>query len=130
MLSAPPAIIVIPLASREQVQQTVEYVLRRLKQLSVAIKHEHSDAPVFISCRTTRDGLMERVDVYLATAGGDAAFVLPPREEIKEGFVERTGVVHLVQGVAVLFKYRWSEDVRLEGVEVLTVGQPYRDFKI
>jgi len=130
VITAPPAIIVVPLASKEQVGQTVNYVVSKVKQIGVPISHVHSDGPIYLPCRTTRDGLFERVDVYLATSAGDFANVLPAREEIKDGFVERAGYVHLVQGVAILFKYHAAGEVRLEEVVVYTVGAAYRDFKL
>ncbi|MEM1597612.1 MAG: hypothetical protein QXP31_10945 [Pyrobaculum sp.] len=130
MLTAPPAIIVVPLASKEQVSQTVGYLVSRLRQLGVPVRHIHHEGPVYIPCRTTKEGLLERVDVYLATAGGDFANVLPAREEIKEGFVEKAGYVHLVQGVAVLFTYEVAGEPRLKEVVIYTAGGPYKDFKI
>ncbi|MEZ0320150.1 MAG: hypothetical protein ABWK05_09225 [Pyrobaculum sp.] len=130
MITAPPAIIIVPLASKEQVYQTVGYLVNRLKQLGVSIRHIHREDPVYIPCRTTKEGLLERVDVYLATAGGDFANVLPTREEIREGFVEKAGYVHLVQGVAVLFSYEAADEPRLKEVVIYTVGGPYKDFKV
>lgn len=84
----PPAIFVLPLTSKEQVVQMVNYVVSKVKQLSVEVRHI-PPTPRCISSKNSRDGIMERVDVYLATSAGDYANVLPVREEIKEGFVEK-----------------------------------------
>ena len=102
MLAVPPAVIVVPLASKEQVYQTVSYVVGRLRQIEAPLRHVHSDVPVYVESRVGRDGSAERIDVYLATSAGDFANVLPPREEIKDGFIEKSAVVHVAQGVAVL----------------------------
>jgi len=45
MLAVPPAVIVVPLASKEQVYQTVNYVVGRLRQIEAPLRHVHSDAP-------------------------------------------------------------------------------------
>ncbi|ACB40693.1 hypothetical protein [Pyrobaculum neutrophilum] len=129
MYAVPPAVILIPLASKEQVLQTVNYVVGRLRQIGAPVRHAHSDSPLYLGCRVAREEV-ERVDVYLATAGGDFANVLPQAEEIKEGFVERKGYVHLVQGVAICFRYQLGQEPRLAEVVVYTVGAPYRDFKL
>jgi len=129
VIAAPPAIILVPLASKEQVQQTVNYVLSRVKQIA-KVRHIHAEGPLYIESRSTRDGLMERVDVYIASTGGDFANVLPVREEIREGFIERVGYVHLIQGVAVVFRYRVAGEPRLEEVVVYTVGALYKEFKL
>jgi hypothetical protein len=128
MIVAPPT-FVIPVASKSQVYQMLNYVIGRLKQTGVQIKHVHSDAPVYIECRNMRDGPVERVDVYLATASGDFANVLPVREEIKNGFVERVSYVHLVQGAAILYRYQLGERPALVEVIVYTVGGQYADFR-
>ncbi|AAL64557.1 hypothetical protein [Pyrobaculum aerophilum] len=130
MIAAPPAIIIVPLASKEQVLHTVNYVVSKIKQIGVGIRHVHSDGPIYIQSRNSKDGIMERVDVYIASAGGDFANVLPVREEIKEGFIERTGIVHLVQGVAVVFRYKLAGEPQLEEVVIYTAGGNYRDFKL
>ncbi len=127
MFFYPPAVIVIPLATREQLQQMVTYVISRLRQLDVAVKHTHSDGAMYLQCRNTRDGLLERVDVYLAS--GDYANVLPAREEIRENYIERVGYVHLVQGVAILFRYKAIGEPKLEVVEVYTAGSVYRNIE-
>ncbi|MEM0369179.1 MAG: hypothetical protein QXK71_02420 [Pyrobaculum sp.] len=126
----PPAIFVLPLTSKEQVVQMVNYVVSKVKQLSVEVRHIHSDAPLYIESKNSRDGIMERVDVYLATSAGDYANVLPVREEIKEGFVEKVGFVHLVQGAAVLFRYALGKEPTLTEVVIYTVGALYKDFKL
>lgn len=130
MLAAPPAIIVMPLASKEQVYHTLNYVVAKIKQLNVGIRHIHSDSPLYIESRNSRDGVVERLDVYLATSTGDYANVLPAREELKEGFLEKVGFVHLVQGVAVLFRYNVAKGPTLDEVVIYTVGQVYKDFKL
>ncbi|ABL87528.1 conserved hypothetical protein [Pyrobaculum islandicum DSM 4184] len=129
MLAVPPAVIVLPLASKEQVLQTVNYVVGRLKQIGASIRHMHLDTPLYLECKVTRD-VVERVDVYLATANGDFVNVLPPSEEIKEGFVEKRSYIHLVQGVAVYFKYELGAGPKLAEVVIYSVGNAYRDFKL
>lgn len=130
MLAVPPAVIVVPLASKEQVYQTVNYVVGRLRQIEAPLRHVHSDAPIYVESRVGRDGSAERIDVYLAASAGDFANVLPPREEIKDGFIEKSAVVHVAQGVAVLYRYSLSEEPRLTEVVIYTVGASYRDFKL
>jgi hypothetical protein len=90
----------------------------------------HSDAPIYVESRVGRDGSAERIDVYLAASAGDFANVLPPREEIKDGFIEKSAVVHMAQGVAVLYRYSLREEPRLTEVVIYTVGASYRDFKL
>ncbi|MFN3803880.1 MAG: hypothetical protein ACK4SY_02370 [Pyrobaculum sp.] len=128
MFFFPPAVLVVTLTTREQVQQTVNYIISRVKQIGVSINFQHSDGPTYLECKNTKEGVLERVDVYLAA--GDYANVLPTREEIREGYIERVGYVHLIQGVAVLFRYRVGQEVRLESVAVYTVGSVYKDFKL
>lgn len=128
MIVAPPAIVVVPLASKEQVYQTISYVASKVRQTGAPVKHVHSDGPLYLESRSLRD-VVERVDVYIASAGGDFANVIPAQEEIREGFIEKRGYVHIVQGVAVLFRYRVGGEPRLEEVVIYTVGAPYRDFK-
>jgi hypothetical protein len=130
MLAVPPAVVLVPLASKEQVYQTVNYIVTRLRQIEASIRHIHSDAPIYVESRVGREGTAERVDVYLATSGGDFANVLPPREEIKEGFIEKSTVVHIAQGVAVLYRYSLEREPRLVEVVIYTVGSVYRDFKL
>ena len=67
MLAVPPAVVVVPLASKEQVYQTVNYVVSRLRQINAPLRHVHSDTPLYVESRVGRDGSVERVDVYLAT---------------------------------------------------------------
>jgi len=121
---------VVPLASKEQVYQTVNYVVGRLRQIEAPLRHVHSDAPIYVESRVGRDGSAERIDVYLAASAGDFANVLPPREEIKDGFIEKSAVVHVAQGVAVLYRYSLREEPRLTEVVIYTVGASYRDFKL
>ncbi|MFN7106345.1 MAG: hypothetical protein ACK4M3_07180 [Pyrobaculum sp.] len=128
MFLFPPAILVVTLSTREQVQQTVNYIISRVRQMGVSIAYQHSDSPIYIECKNTKDGVLERVDVYLAT--GDYANVLPTREEIRDGYIEKVGYLHLIQGVAVLFKYHAGQEVRLESVVVYTVGSVYRDSRL
>jgi len=130
MLVVPPAVIVVPLASREQVYQTVNYVVSRLRQIEAPLRHVHSDAPIYVESRVARDGSAERIDVYLAASAGDFANVLPPREEIRDGFIEKSAVVHIAQGVAVLYRYSLREEPKLAEVVIYTVGAAYRDFKL
>ena len=130
MLAVPPAVVVVPLASKEQVYQTVNYVVSRLRQIEAPLRHVHSDAPLYVESRVGRDGLVERVDVYLATSTGDFANVLPPREEIKEGFIEKSAVVHIAQGVAVVYRYNLEGGPKLVEVVIYTVGGVYRDFRL
>ena len=130
MLAVPPAVIVVPLASKEQVYQTVNYVVGRLRQIEAPLRHVHSDAPIYVESRVRRDGSVERVDVYLATSTGDFANVLPPREEIKDGgFIEKSAVVHIAQGVAVVYRYNLEGGPKLVEVVIYTVGGVYRDFR-
>ncbi len=130
MLAVPPAVVVVPLASKEQVYQTVNYVVSRLRQINAPLRHIHSDAPLYVESRVGRDGSVERVDVYLATSTGDFANVLPPREEIREGFIEKSAVVHIAQGVAVVYRYNLEGGPKLVEVVIYTVGASYRDFKL
>jgi hypothetical protein len=130
MLAVPPAVIVVPLASKEQVYQTVNYVVGRLRQIEAPLRHVHSDAPIYVESRVGKDGSAERIDVYLAASAGDFANVLPPREEIKDGFIEKSAVVHVAQGVAVLYRYSLREEPSLTEVVIYTVGASYRDFKL
>jgi hypothetical protein len=130
MLAVPPAVVVMALASKEQVYQTVNYVVSRLRQIEAPLKHVHSDAPLYVESRVGRDGSVERVDVYLATSVGDFANVLPVREEIRDGFIEKSAVVHIAQGVAVVYRYNLSGGPKLVEVVIYTVGGVYRDFKL
>ena len=131
MLAVPPAVIMVPLASKEQVYQTVNYVVGRLRQIEAPLRHVHSDAPLYVESRVGKDGSAERIDVYLATSTGDFANVLPPREEIKDGgFIEKSAVVHIAQGVAVVYRYNLGGEPKLVEVVIYTVGGVYRDFKL
>jgi len=131
MLAVPPAVIVVPLASKEQVYQTVNYVVGRLRQIEAPLRHVHSDAPMYVESRVGKDGSAERIDVYLAASAGDFANVLPPREEIKDGgFIEKSAVVHIAQGVAVVYRYNLGDEPKLVEVVIYTVGGVYRDFKL
>ena len=41
MLAVPPAVVVVPLASKEQVYQTVNNVVSRLRQINSPLRHNH-----------------------------------------------------------------------------------------
>jgi hypothetical protein len=130
MISAPPAVLILPLPSRDQVASTVSTVLSRLKKMGVHMELRKVDGPVFIECRVSADGLLQRLDIYLAASGDDFATVTPVQERMVGNFVERTAYAHVAQGIAVQMNYEVKEGVVLRNVVIYAVGPAYRDFKI
>ncbi|MEL9991616.1 MAG: hypothetical protein QXP98_06480 [Thermoproteus sp.] len=130
MISSPPAVLILPLPSRDQVVSAVAMVVNRIKKLGVPVELRKVDGPIFIECKVSADGLLQRLDVYLAASGDDFATVTPVQERIVGNFVERIAYAHVAQGVAVQMNYEAKGDVALRGVVVYAVGPAYRDLKL
>ncbi|AEA11798.1 hypothetical protein TUZN_0300 [Thermoproteus uzoniensis 768-20] len=130
MISAPPAVLILPLPNKDQVVSTVSMVVSRLRKMGVAVELRKADGPVFIECRVSADGLLQRLDIYLAASGEDFATVTPVQERIVGNFIERTAYAHIAQGVAVQINYEVKDGVSLKNVVVYAVGSAYKDLKL
>ncbi len=130
MISAPPAVLILPLPNRDQVVSTVNMVVSKLKKMGASVELRRADGPVFVECKVSADGVLQRLDVYLAASGDDFATVTPVQERITNGFVERVAYAHIAQGIAIQITYEAKEGVSLKGVVVYAVGPAYRDLKL
>lgn len=130
MISAPPAVLVLPLPNRDQVISTVNFVVGKFKRLGVPVELKKSETPIFVECRVTAEGLLQRLDIYLAANSEDFATVTPVQEKIVNNFVERVAYAHIAQGVAVQVNYEAKEAVAVKNVVVYAVGPAYRDLKL
>ncbi len=130
MISAPPAVLILPLPNRDQVMSTVSMVVSKLKKMGASVELRKVEGPVFIECRVSADGVLQRLDIYLAASGDDFATVTPVQERIANNFVERVAYAHIAQGVAVQINYEAKDGVVLKNVVVYAVGPAYKDLKL
>ncbi|CCC81319.1 hypothetical protein [Thermoproteus tenax] len=128
MISAPPAVMLLPLPSKDQVVNTVSMVISKFKKIGVPVELKKVDGPIFIECRVSPDGTLQRLDVYLAVGGDDFATITPVQERIVGNFIERVAFVHIAQGVAVQINYEIKDSAALKNVIVYAVGPAYRDL--
>lgn len=129
MISAPPAVFVVPLPNRDQLISTVSFVVDKFKKLGVSVELKRSEGPLFVECKVTAAGVAQRLDIYLS-APDDFATVTPVQEKIAGNFVERIAYAYVAQGVAVQINYEVKESASIKGVVVYAVGPAYRDLKL
>ncbi len=105
----PPAILIVPLPNREQVEETVSKVTGIARGLGIQVDVVNAESPVFLESAVRRDGddiVMTRIDIYLSASDGDVFNALPLIEVDNGGLREVTGAVHLIKGTAVMYVYR------------------------
>ena len=125
MLQIPPATILIPMATPEQVVSAVQAVARKLRDSGIPVEVRRSQQPAFlVSGVRNVDGrvVLTRLDVYISQQ--DYANALPMEEAVIDGVVYRTGAMHVVSGVAVEYRYeKEGETYRVVGAVVHLIGR-------
>ncbi len=105
----PPAILVVPLPNRDQVEEAVNKVIGVARGMGIEVDVIDVETPVFLESAVRKDGediVLTRVDVYLSAADGDIFNALPLIEMERDGFREAIGTVHLIKGTALIYFYR------------------------
>ncbi len=105
----PPAILIVPLPNREQVEETVNKVVGIARGLGIEVDVVNAESPVFLESSVRRDGddiIMTRIDIYLSAADGDVFNALPLIEMENGGLRETAGAIHLIKGTAIMYIYR------------------------